>query len=110
MSYKSHPGYLDFPGGGNLKGEQPIRTAQRELQEETGMVVDRNDLTYMETLKENKKDIHIYSFFTAKHPSKQFPSREHEDFIFLRANEVKNYKVVPGTKRLIKKALGKFLL
>ena len=51
ISYKSHPGYLDFPGGVNLK-----------------------------------------------------------DFIFLRANEVKNYKVMPGTKRLIKKALGKFLL
>lgn len=40
----SSPGYLDLPGGGSEKDESPFETFKREVMEEFGIVIKREDI------------------------------------------------------------------
>lgn len=59
-----YPNSWTFPGGGVLRGEDAYVAAQRELKEETGIVIDKNSITCLGSMffdHEYKKDtIFIY--------------------------------------------------
>ena len=42
-----YPLYIDLPGGGAEHGETPFETFQREVEEEFGLRISRNDVTYV---------------------------------------------------------------
>lgn len=54
-SKKSHPNCWDISGAGHIKaGEEVIDGAIRELKEELGIVVKKDDLKYITTIKSTK--------------------------------------------------------
>lgn len=64
-SKKPTPHFWKFPGGRNHPGETPPETAQRELQEETGLTLDLNSLTMVH--QEARGDAeHLHHFFCFK--------------------------------------------
>src|SRR5688572_7051991 len=42
----THPNELDLPGGGPEKNETPFETFKRELREECGLEITKNDILY----------------------------------------------------------------
>jgi 8-oxo-dGTP pyrophosphatase MutT (NUDIX family) len=53
-----YPGYVDLLGGGSESGESAFQTLVREIQEEAGLEVDKENL------------VHSHSFPSARDPSK----------------------------------------
>ncbi|MDO5713960.1 MAG: NUDIX domain-containing protein [Tissierellia bacterium] len=62
MEKESNPGYWEFTCGTLEPGEDPIKGAIRELEEETGIVAEPSALKYLGTLKEEKKFSFIYLY------------------------------------------------
>ncbi len=59
----------ELPGGGVNRGEAPSRAAVREVQEETGLVLDRKKLQYLVTLPAQyplKCDLIVYTIHSSK--------------------------------------------
>ena len=47
-----YPGYWEFTGGSGISGEDSLTSAWRELSEETGITVPKEDLIFLGTLRE----------------------------------------------------------
>ena len=47
-----YPGYWEFTGGSGVAGEDSLTSAWRELSEETGIAVPKDELTLLGTLRE----------------------------------------------------------
>ncbi len=47
-----YPGYWEFTGGSGVSGEDSLTSAWRELSEETGITVPKEDLIFLCTLRE----------------------------------------------------------
>ncbi len=47
-----YPGYWEFTGGSGVAGEDSLTSAHRELSEETGVTVPKEDLIFLGTLRE----------------------------------------------------------
>ena len=65
MSKQSHPGEWDVTGGAVLSGETSIEGAIRETKEEVGIVLTKENLTFVGKIKKNRSFVHIY--FAKKH-------------------------------------------
>ncbi len=47
-----YPGYWEFTGGSGVSGEDSLTSAWRELSEETGITIPKEELTFLGTLRE----------------------------------------------------------
>lgn len=86
-------GFWEFPGGGVDWGEYPEDSAIRELQEETGITVQKPlkflGVTSAIYKKENNEKHSIYLVYAAetKNPIVQL-SKEHEEYRWLNKTEI----------------------
>lgn len=63
MCHATNNSFWDIPKGGLDLNELPINAAIRELQEETGFIINSKDLTDLGTFEyNNKKDLHLFLY------------------------------------------------
>ena len=89
-SKQSHPGEWDVTGGAVLSGESNAQGAIRETQEEVGITLSEENLTYMGRIKKRRSFIDV---FLAK---KDFTVED----CHLQPEEVEAVKLVPGEEVL----------
>jgi ADP-ribose pyrophosphatase YjhB (NUDIX family) len=93
-----------FPGGGSLENEEPEDTAIREVEEETGLIVQKKNLKLLD--KENRIT-HIFIFFKANVPSlktlKKIGNDDEEIKVFS-LDEIKSMKdFFPNHRRILER-------
>ena len=59
-----YPGYWEFTGGSGVSGEDSLTSAWRELSEETGILVDKERLVFLDTLREPSAFMDCYLCLT----------------------------------------------
>ncbi len=57
---QSHPGIWDVTGGAVQAGEESIEGAIRETEEEVGISLEKNNLTFIGKIKKRRSFVHIY--------------------------------------------------
>lgn len=96
------------PGGKLEAGETPIEAAVRELQEETGLKLNSDQLEFVIKLYVRAKELD-YEFFIYKSnlsiPIKTskivIDAKEHNDFVWLSPKEALTLELIYGEKELI---------
>ena len=111
-NFLSNAGKWTFPGGGNLEDENPLDTAVRETLEETGIQLNRDSLSFLDSFSEKNKPKHFFKIHCkeCKDVDSKAVEDEHVDFKWIRADELDNYNMMSGMDMLIRKALGQMLL
>jgi len=83
-----------FPGGYIEKGETPVKTAKRELFEETGIVVNENQLIFKEMLthfnRKRKNMNSIFEYRPRSQPTIQIDNREIVEANFYNPQSIKH--------------------
>jgi len=102
---EKYPSLWGLPGGGSLAGEDPMATALRETQEETGIVFKRGDLKFLSEKDRGDKKIFFYKAFTNEQPKLENVLDEHVAFRWIGPDEIKNYKMIKDTAQIIKDGL-----
>jgi|TARA_R100000951_G_scaffold19720_1_gene16628 8-oxo-dGTP pyrophosphatase MutT (NUDIX family) len=92
-------------GGGALKGETPLQNVVREVEEETGIQLKPSTLHYLLNRREGNKNYHFFYVRTDKQPNMMSVLDEHEEFKWIRADEIGDYDMIKGTHDIIKIAL-----
>ena len=92
-------------GGGGLEGETPTQNAIREVMEETGIQLEPSVLHYLLNKRDGDKNYHFFYVRTDKQPNIMNVLDEHEEFKWVRANEIDNYDMIKDTHSIIKMAL-----
>lgn len=92
-------------GGGGLKGETPMQNVIREIKEETGIQLEPDTLHYLLNKREGDKNYHFFYVRTDKQPRIMNVLDEHEEFKWIRADEIDKYDMVKDTHSIIKMAL-----
>ena len=92
-------------GGGGLEGETPTQNAIREVMEETGIQLEPNMLHYLLNKRDGDKNYHFFYVRTDKQPNIMNVLDEHEEFKWVRADEIDNYDMIKDTHSIIKMAL-----
>ena len=92
-----------------MVGETPLNNVIREVLEETGIELKADSTNYLLNKQEGDKN---YFFFMAR--VKQEPKimnvlDEHEEFKWIRADEIEKYDMIKDTHSIIKLALRKGL-
>jgi|10_taG_2_1085330.scaffolds.fasta_scaffold04387_9 8-oxo-dGTP pyrophosphatase MutT (NUDIX family) len=96
-----------FPGGGSEPNEEPLQTAIRETYEETGLRVDASSLVLLYEKATNKKN--VYFFVTDKYEGRvdiKKVKREHQNYAWVRPNELDMYYVTDDLEYTVRKAFG----
>jgi len=109
LPLNSYPNKWCVPGGQGLIGETPLNNVIREVLEETGIELKADSTNYLLNKQEGDKN---YFFFMAR--VKQEPKimnvlDEHEEFKWIRADEIEKYDMIKDTHSIIKLALRKGL-
>lgn len=102
-------GCLNGIGGKMEEGEFPFTSAIREMKEESGLDISKENMSYLgEVYRMNNLDndfmIHVFAGVT----DKELKTIEEEEIKLVPINEVKNYKYVDNVPMLIESCL--FLL
>jgi|TARA_R110001583_G_C5661247_1_gene409653 8-oxo-dGTP pyrophosphatase MutT (NUDIX family) len=92
-------------GGGGLEGETPKENAIRETLEETGIKIELKDLYYLLNKQDGDKKYFFFYARTNKQPKIMNVLDEHEEFKWVRADEIDNYDMIKDTQKIIKMAL-----
>jgi 8-oxo-dGTP pyrophosphatase MutT (NUDIX family) len=92
-------------GGGALEGETPLQNVVREVEEETGIQLKPSKLHYLLNKREGDKNYHFFYVRTDKQPNMMSVLDEHEEFKWIRADEIGDYDMIKGTHNIIKIAL-----
>ena len=92
-------------GGGGLEGETPTQNAIREVMEETGIQLEPNMLHYLLNKRDGDKNYHFFYVRTDKQPKIMNVLDEHEEFKWVRADEIDDYDMIKDTHSIIKMAL-----
>ena len=90
------PGHIDFPGGEVEPEETPEAAVAREIQEETGLLVDPNKLKKL-FAKQHRQTTHILFEATLAEPDAKIAlSWEHKDYRWITPEELKRLPKFPG--------------
>jgi 8-oxo-dGTP pyrophosphatase MutT (NUDIX family) len=92
-------------GGGAFEGETPLQNVVREVEEETGIQLKPSTLHYLLNKREGDKNYHFFYVRTDKQPNMMSVLDEHEEFKWIRADEIGDYDMIKGTHDIIKIAL-----
>ena len=109
LSPESFPNKWCIPGGKALIGEAPLDNVIREVMEETGIKLKPQSTNYLLNKQEEDKN---YFFFVARvneEPKIMNVLDEHEEFKWIRADEIEKYDMIKDTHDIIKLALRKGL-
>jgi len=102
--------YWDFPKGHIEKGEKPIKTAKRELVEETGLTDIRSAKGFQEKIKyffkfQKKTILKFVVFFLAETKAKKVKlSKEHIGYKWLVFEKALKQLKFQNAKKILKKA------
>ena len=90
------PGHIDFPGGEVESEETPEAAVAREIQEETGLLVDPKKLKKLFT-KQYQQTTHIlFEAKLAEPDAKIALSWEHKGYRWITPEELKSLSKFPG--------------
>ena len=106
---ESYPNKWCIPGGKAIMGESPLNNVMREVYEETGIELKPETTNYLLNKQKGDKN---YFFFVAKvdqEPKMMHVLDEHEEFKWIRADEIEKYDMIKDTHNIIKQALRKGL-
>ena len=95
----SENGFWGVPGGKIEKGETPIEGVLRELKEETGIAVKKEEMSYLGALYIRKPDVeYVYHSFkiTLNSQPKVELSREHTEYKWASSEELKSMPLMRG--------------
>ena len=96
---KDFSGYWGFPGGALEGFEEPFDAAIRETKEETNL-----DIWHLKRVKKERNFLDVYT--TRNFEGDIVLSFEHTDYVWASLEQLDNYKLIPGSKKLIEKALN----
>jgi 8-oxo-dGTP pyrophosphatase MutT (NUDIX family) len=90
-----------FPGGGVERGEEPVDAAVRELAEETGVVVEPDDLTDLgrfELVTDDRGTFHFHAFVARTTLNdRDVECHEGRQMLFVEADPLPDVDLVPST-------------
>ena len=90
------PGHIDFPGGEVEPKETPEAAVMREIQEETGLLIDPNKLKKL-FAKQYQQTTHVlFEAKLAEPDAKIALSWEHKDYRWITPEELKRLPKFPG--------------
>lgn len=90
------PGHIDFPGGEVEPEEIPKAAVAREIQEETGLLVDPNKLKKLFTKQYRQTTHMLFEAKLAEPDAKIALSWEHESYRWITPEELKRLPRFPG--------------
>ena len=88
-----------------LEGETPLQNVIREVDEETGIKLEPKMLHYLLNKREDDKNYHFFYVRTDQQPNIMNVLDEHEEFKWIRADEIDKYDMIKDTHDIIKMAL-----
>lgn len=89
----SNGGLWEFPGGKVESGERPSDALERELIEELGLFLSETPLPLLEYYWTNPKTIIHFHFFIVRLSTFIPESKDHDDFRWISADEIKSLKL-----------------
>ena len=96
-------GYWEFPGGKVESGETPQQTAQRECQEETGLIVTVNDELLRHTQQYDHGSVELFFFACCLDDPQPAPQQPYR---WVPRNELSRYDFPQGNERLLNQLLA----
>ena len=90
------PGHIDFPGGEVESKETPEAAVMREIQEETGPLVDPNKLKKLFTKQYQQTTHMLFEAKLAEPDAKAALSWEHKGYRWITPEELKSLPKFPG--------------
>lgn len=101
-------GNFELPGGGVDEGETITEGAIREVKEETGLTVSKIVATFdgFDYSTDRKPHVRQINFIVEVNPSEVIlDSKEHDDFIWVDANNLKDIKMSANMRQCVETAL-----
>jgi 8-oxo-dGTP pyrophosphatase MutT (NUDIX family) len=106
---ENYPGMWCIPGGKSLVGEKPLNNVIREVLEETGIELKPHSTNYLLNKQEGDKNYFFFMSRVDQEPKIMNVLDEHEEFKWIRADEIGKYNMIKDTHSIIKQALRKGL-
>lgn len=100
----------DLPGGRVEQGESPLSAMQREIQEETGLLVPALNLLTIYDWSENEEYREYLYYARVDEPKVVLSPEEHISFRWIAFDAVEESTLHPGVKKIIKSQQDKISL
>ena len=98
--------YWEFPGGKIKKNEEPDDAIIRELYEELDIIVEKQFLKPFTFTSYDYKDFKVIIFFyLCRLWSGKPRSKEKQKLLWVKINQINNYKILPANKTLVSELL-----
>jgi mutator protein MutT len=95
----SFGGFWNFPGGSVDPGEFTAGAAVRELEEESGLTVSEDDISFFGTVEVHDKMLYFYVTTEAKGEVKI--NSESSEYAWITVDEIPNYEFIQLNKALV---------
>ena len=107
------PNMWSFPGGGSIKGEEPLQTAIRETHEETGLRVYPENLKLLFQTTDAEQQKNVYFFVCEKWSEKIDNNKiksEHVKYAWIKHSDLYKYKMPPNNLNLMKRLISRSII